>query len=254
MLRKSLTGLLILLSTVVFAQVQLRITLKDGNIVSGTAVMTKVSLTTDYGKLDIPIKNVSGIKIGVKQDNGETIKTVDIVEIDYTYSMGGQTDLKSMDVKTEYGTLNIPREKVESMEVSVAVDGQNAFKLIGSKHISGNAAGGWYNTGITIKSGQTFTITASGQVTLASLSGQKYTPNGKLVGSTTTSSYDYGYDSTYPTYGNVVYKIGESGTMLRAGDNYTATANETGTLYLSIYETVYSAQNTGGYTVKVEVK
>ena len=255
MLTKTLTGFLILISTVVFSQVQLRITLKDGNVIMGTAVLSKISLTTDYGKLDIPIKNVSTIKLGVKQDDGEKAKTVDVVEIDYAYSMGGQTDLKTMEVKTEYGALTIPREKMESIEVYLATEGQNIFRLVASKHISGNTAGGWLNTGILVKSGQAISISATGQVTLASLSGQKYTADGKLQGTATTAStYDYGSESTYPTYGNVVYKIGDTGIAMRAGNKFSGTVTETGTLFLSIYETVYSAQNTGGYNVTVEVK
>jgi hypothetical protein len=257
MLKKSLTGLLILLSTLAFSQVQLRITLKDGNIVSGSAALSKISLTTEYGKLEIPIKNVSGIKMGVKQEDGETTKTVDIVEIDYTYNMGGQTDLKAFDIKTEYGALSIPREKVENIEVYILANGQTTFKLLGSKHISGNASGGWLNTGILVKSGQAITISAIGQVTLASLSGQKYTADGKLVGSTVAATDDYGYEGgegSYPTYGNIVFKIGDQGTMLKAGDKFNGTATETGIFFLSIYETVYSASNTGGYIVKVEIK
>ena len=263
-LRKILTGFLILLSSLMFSQIQLRIILKDGNVVLGAASLARINLITDYGKLDIPVKDVSSIKMGVKQEDADIVKTVDVVEINYTYNIAGQTNIKSLEVKTEYGILTIPGEKMESIEVFNTADGQTAFKLIGSKHISSNTAGGWLNTGIMVKKGQKLTISANGQVVLASLSGAKYTPDGKTVGtSTTTPSYDYAplaveesatNTYSYPTYGNVVFKIGEHGVMTRAGDKYTGISNETGILYLSIYEEVYNAQNAGSYLVKVELK
>lgn len=259
--RKNFTAILLLLSAAgMFAQVQVRITLKDDNIISGTVPLTKISLATDYGKLDIPAKNVTGIRMGVKSEEEENAKLIDIVEIDNTYSMAGQTNIKTIDVKTEYGTLNIPSEKIERMEVYMMTDGQSTFKLLASKHISSNTSGGWLNTGIMLKKGDHFNITANGQVVFASLSGTKYTPDGKTVGSS-ASSYDYaappsteGTEYSYPVYGNVVYKIGEQGTMMKAGDKFSGTANDFGMLFLSIYEVVYNPQNTGSYIVKVERK
>ncbi len=184
---------------------------------------------------------------------------IDVVEIDYTYNMAGQTNIKTLEIKTEYGTLNIPGDKMERVEVFTAADGQTSFKLMASKHISSNTAGGWLNTGVMVKKGQKFSITANGQVVLASLSGAKYTADGKTAGTTTTgSTYDYGEEegggSTYPSYGNVVYKIGEQGPMLKAGAKFSGESAETGILYLSIYEVVYNAQNGGSYLVKVEAK
>ncbi len=257
--KKHITAVLfLLLSSVVFAQVQVRITLKDDNIITGTVQLSRISLSTDYGKLEIPAKNVSGIRMGVKSDDEENGKSMDIVEIDNTYSMAGQTNIKTMDVKTDYGTLNIPSDKIERMEVYMMTDGQSTFKLLASKHISTNTAGGWLNTGVMVKKGESFTITANGQVVFASLSGAKYTPDGKTVGTAGASSYDYGaetgLDNSYPMYGNVVYKIGEQGTIMKAGDKFSGTAPDYGMLYLSIYEVVFNPANTGSYIVKVERK
>jgi len=50
----------------------------------------------------------------------------------------------------------------------------------------------------------------------------------------------------------VVYKVGENGTMMKAGANYNGTVSKTGLLYISIYETVFNESNTGFYTVKVK--
>lgn len=258
--KKLATVILLLSSSFIFAQVQVRVTLKDDNVISGTATLSKVSLVTDFGKLEVPAKNISGIRFGVKPEDEETGKPSDILEIDNNYSMSGQTSIKAIDVKTEYGMLNIPTEKIERMEVYMIMDGQSAYKLLASKHISSNTAGGFLNTGIMLKKGENFTITANGQVVFASLSGSKYTADGKIAGGTTDAGYDYaatpdaGVENTYPTYGNVVYKIGEQGEVKRAGNKFSGTASDFGLLYLSIYETVYNNLNTGSYLVKVERK
>ncbi|MBN8696301.1 MAG: hypothetical protein J0L87_07205 [Bacteroidetes bacterium] len=322
------------LFSVAFAQsdVELKLTMRDGNVMSGTSKIASVSLVTDYGKLEIPIKNVTALDLGISTDkatidkvNGlikqlsnsneqmrksaydELIKmdikaipaindivysskyepssfsdytadaallelqskfnvtdgfsSKDVISIDYEYSMGGKYEFTKIDLKTEYGTLSIPKEKIKHIDVMYSGDGENGdftFKLLATKHISSNTNGGWLKTGIMVKNGQKISITASGEVTFASLSGSKYKPDGTIVGSTTaTESYegDYNYGTTYPTYGNVVYKIGESSTqVLKAGAKFNGNAQASGMLYISIYETVYNAANTGSYTVKISVK
>ena len=177
----------------------------------------------------------------------------DIISINYQYRMGGQYNFKNISLKTEFGTLNIPKEKISKIEVFYN-DPNNknlTFKLIASKHISGNPDGGWLRTGIYVKAGQTITINASGIITLASLSNNQYTPDGK---SDETYDGDYIAKDNYPTYGNVVFKIGESGEIQKAGSHYTGVASRSGVLYLSIYETVYNPANKGYYIVKVAVK
>ena len=137
--------------------------------------------------------------------------------------------------------------------------GDMTLKLLATKHISSNTAGGWLKTGIMLKQGQKFSINASGEVVFASLSGSKYKPDGSIVGSATAPINDYEGEyntgTTYPAYGNVVYKIGENSTQtLKAGAKFNGTASTTGMLFISIYETVYNASNTGSYTVKISLK
>jgi hypothetical protein len=326
----------LLVSFTAFAQsdVELKLTLRDGNVMSGTSKIVSVSLITDFGKLEIPIKNVTALDLGISTDKTTSdkvsglikqlsnsneqmrksaydelvkmdIKAIpainnilysstyesepttytdytadaallelqskynvtdgfsskDVISIDYEYSMGGKYDFAKIDLKTEYGTLSIPKEKIKHIDVMFtgdAGDSDLTFKLLATKHISSNTNGGWFKTGIMVKAGQKLTITASGEVTFASLSGSKYKPDGSIVGSaTTTESYegDYNYGSTYPTYGNVVYKIGETSTqVLKAGAKFSGTVQASGMLYISIYETVYNAANTGSYTVKISLK
>jgi hypothetical protein len=308
-------------------KIELKLSLRDGNVVSGTSTsIITVSLTTDYGKLEIPVKNVSSLKFGITPDNGnkgkiinlikqmndpaeekrqvaydelvkmsigsipiindyiygseyqsseftnytpeaalsemkstyvvaEGFKDKDVVTIDYEYTMGGVFAIKTISLNTEYGMLEIPKEKIKEVDVSYYDEqsGDKSYKVLASKYISGNKDGGWLNTGIKVKSGQKININASGEVKLESLSGNKYTPDG------TSSSSDYeseseGTTTTYPSYGNLVYKVGEDGEIIKAGSKYAGTIKNSGTLFLSIYETVYNASNTGLYSVKVSVK
>ena len=193
----------------------------------------------------------------------DSFSNKDIVTIDGIYTMGGTYDFKKMDLKTDYGTLSLPKEKIKHIDVLYTPSGDGSdrnFVLLGSKHISSNANGGWLKTGIMIKQGQKLVISATGEITFASLSNNKYKPDGKISGGVGTGE-DYGegeYNlsgtTTYPTYGNVVYRIGETGTAMKAGAKFNGTVQGSGMLYISVYETVYNAGNTGSYNVKVAVK
>ena len=334
-MKKIISGLLMaffVLNVQAQNDVELKLTLRDGNVMSGTSKMSSVSLITAYGKLEIPIKNVTALDLGITSDksvnekvanlvkqlansNEQMRKTAydelvkmdikaipaitdfiysskyepstfadytadgalselqtkynveaaisdkDVISIDYEYTMGGTYEFTKIDLKTEYGILSVPKEKIKHIDVMYSGDsgsGDMTFKLLGTKHISSNTTGGWLKTGIMVKQGQKLNITASGEVTFASLSGSKYKPDGTISGSTAAAVPDYEGDynsGAYPTYGNVVYKIGEASTQtLKAGAKFNGTASATGMLYLSIYETVYNASNTGSYTVKISVK
>ncbi len=193
----------------------------------------------------------------------DVTKTEDVVCFEDDLKMSGAYDFTKLDVKTEYGNLSIPKEKIKSIEVlySIQAEGNEiVLKLMANKHISGNQNGGWLKTGIILKAGQKFSISASGEVTLASLSNQKYKPDGSYVSTTgatypASSTEDYGTGNAYPVYGNVVYKIGENSyDVLRAGAKFSGNAKSGGMLMISIYETVYNAANSGAYTVKISLK
>lgn len=316
------------------SDVELKLTLRDGNVVSGTSKIASVSLSTAYGKLEVPIKNVTSLDLGITSNKAmndkvmnlikqlsnsseamrktaydelvkldiksipaindfmysskyepstftdytadaafnelkskfnldDNVSTKDMVAIDYEYSMGGTYEFAKIDLKTEYGTLSIPKEKIKHIDVlytgTIGSD-EITLKLLGAKHVSSNLNGGWLKTGIMVKAGQKLSISASGEITFASLSGSKYKPDGTIVGSTTapvSENYegDYNYGTTYPSYGNVVYKIGEASTQtLKAGAKFSGNVQTSGMLYISAYETVYNAANTGSYTVKISVK
>jgi len=308
---------------------QFTLTLKDGNVVTGITKTASVTLTTDYGKLEIPVKNINTIELGLHPDNslkdaikklaiqlnnsnedmrsgayksliamkqgaipvaedvlysanynvGEysdytltnainelkanynvtsNYKTKDVVNLDYEYNIGGTYNFKSIELKTDYGTLNIPREKIKKIDVlfydASETNGMKMFKLFATTNISSNKTNGWLKTGITVKTGQTLNIIASGEITLASLSNNKYKPDGSNKTSYDTDFKPSTSTSTYPAYGNVVFKIGETGKAEKAGANFNGKVKNSGMLYLSIYESVYNASNTGFYVVKLKVK
>ncbi len=314
----------------IFAQskTEFTLTLKDGNVVTGTAKVSNLVLSTDYGKLDVPIKNVTSIELGVKPDVSQkenitnlakqllnsneemrskaytsltslssgavpvledliysgtsessnftdytltnalselkavhgisaNYKTKDVVVIDYEYNMGGTYEFSSIELKTAYGTLTVPRDKIQKIDVmyfdQTSADSKS-FKLMAATHISSNANGGWFKTGIMVKPGQTLIISATGEVTLASLSGNKYKPDGSTKNANAEDFVDSYGASNYPSYGNVVFKIGEAGVATKAGANYNSKVTQSGMLYLSIHETVYNATNTGFYSVNVTIK
>lgn len=334
-MKKLILSLCLFSLTALFGQKQAEVNLElhDGNIIKGTAMIGDIDLTTNYGKLLIPVNKVGNIKIGYGKDKSssdkamsylkllnssnnddvrkgayndlvkmglkamsaledyfadsknivetdysgdytidnayEEIKTnnnitesssaEDVVTIDNTYNMGGTYNFIKMDVKTEYGTLSIPKEKIKSIDIFVTSgnsSGELFFKLMGNKHISGNQNGGWYKTGITLKAGQKFSMSATGEVTLASLSNGVYKPDGstKASGASEYTGGDYEGSSNYPTYGMVVYKIGENSfENLKAGSKFSGTAKTSGMLYIAIYETVFNANNKGSYNVKITV-
>lgn len=179
----------------------------------------------------------------------------DAVTYDGSNYVEGSVAFGDITIQAEYGNLTFKREKIESLDISpveeavISTDGN--YKLKASYHISGSDNNkGWLNTGVKVKNGDKFSITATGKVVLKSLSGGTYGPDGYLSG-TKDGAYT---DDMSIKYGAVVYRIGEYGEMQQAGSKFDGVANEEGNIYISIYETVYDKSNTGLYNVKVVKK
>lgn len=166
----------------------------------------------------------------------------------------GSIQFNDIVVQSEYGNLTFKKEKIESLDISIVDEtanlGNGQFRLKGNTNISGNDKNGWVNTGITLKQGDNFSITATGKVVLKSLSGGIFNPNGYFSG-IKNGAYT---DDMEIKYGSVVYKIGDFGTIQTAGSKYDGKAETDGVLYISIYETVYDKTNSGNYTVTVKKK
>lgn len=183
--------------------------------------------------------------------------TEDIISLNGDYRFPGVTDIETVALKTEFGDLTIPRDKIILLEIIAPqgdASGLRKFKLEANMHISANVSGGWLKTNIRIKKGQRFTIESKGEIIMASLSNQAHKPSGSYMppGSTWTAGNDHDANAA-PIFGNVVYKIGDNGPMLKAGTKVSTTAQTSGVLYLSIYETVFNAGNSGSYTVSVKL-
>jgi hypothetical protein len=179
----------------------------------------------------------------------KAFRTKDVLQTNGATSIEGSYEFESLALETDYGRISVNRSKIGSISVifkEVNNVGTGNFKLNANQHIAGNANGGWANTGILVRRDQPIKIIASGQVNIASLSNNAYTPDGGVNGTP-------GPKSAEPSYGCLVFKIGENGPIMKAGDNYQGKANMTGIIYLSIFESVYNAANTGTYTVKVAV-
>lgn len=56
------------------------LTLRNGNVISGTTKMDKLTFYTDYGKLDIPIKNISSIKIGIVEETSQKENVINLLK------------------------------------------------------------------------------------------------------------------------------------------------------------------------------
>lgn len=300
--------------------------LRNGNVVSGISNISEIKFTTQYGVLNIPIKDLSKIdfgiisnlkikqkvdalvdllKSGTEAEFKRTFKSLietevgaipilseyldledfecafdeynidaalnalkskyevdeflnsDIIYLNGDFSFPGEIDLQIIQLKTEFGDLSIPREKIINLEIISLQEegiGIRKFKLEANQNISANVANGWLKTNIKIKKGQKITIESKGEVVMASLSNQPHKPNGSFMppGGSWTAGNDHDANAA-PIFGNVVYKIGESGAMLKAGTKLTTTAQSLGMLYLSIYETVFNAANSGSYLVVVKI-
>jgi len=179
----------------------------------------------------------------------KAFKTKDILQTTGSTSIEGSYEFESLTLETDYGRISVNRSKISSISVlfkDINNAGTGNFKLFANQHIAGNANGGWANTGILVRRDQVIKIIASGQVNIASLSNNAYTPDGGVNGTP-------GPKSMEPSYGCLVFKIGENGPMMKAGDNYLGKSNATGIIYISIFESVFNAANTGTYAVKVSV-
>jgi hypothetical protein len=216
-----------------------------------------------------------------KTNTVENLSEMDILEFDADFRIQGNVTLQKIDIKTEFGLQSIPVSKISAMEISIVENfgGIAGFKLLANKHIS-SEVDGWLSTGIKVKAGQKLNVTANGNIKLASLSNAKYTPDGPVEKIAEVSAdiappaVEELYDSaavvdeavrflppviaeepyySYPEYGQLVYKIGETGEALKVGSKFTGRIEKTGMLYLSIYETSMDKKNSGFFTAKIKV-
>src|SRR3954469_24826910 len=61
--------------------VELKLNLLDGNVITGTSQMGDIELMTAYGKLTIPVANVSTVKVGIGKDKATYDKAMPYLKI-----------------------------------------------------------------------------------------------------------------------------------------------------------------------------
>ncbi len=185
-----------------------------------------------------------------RHEQTRNFKETDVVFFDDLYSIEGLYDFETIKLETEFGSVELERLRIQKVEIGIEEDptiNARNFKLQSNQHLTANKEDGWLNTGIIVKGGQYLQITSAGQIMLASLSNNIYTPDGSVNGIPIKGDGSV-------TYGNVVFKIGERGATQRAGADFAQVVEETGILYLSIYETVYNKNNNGSYSVRVRME
>jgi hypothetical protein len=301
--------------------------LRNGDILTGTTKTRNIIVSTEYGTLGMPIKNISQIKFGIKnpllerdlidgyinklysakpeeqkwgfemlgnQEVGAISILTDFINSEKNVAVLNQeyspenalkilkgvhnidnltpiNDIISYDdkcviegtcnfggdlaVETQFGLLSIPRKNISVIDVfyNANTEAENAnklFNVLANKNISSNNDAGFLNTGVSVKIGSTISISATGKVTLASLSGNTYTPDGGVNGAPAPN--DGGTNA--PSYGGLVFKIGENGPVQKAGSNLKVKANADGIIYFAIYETVFDPKNAGSFKVKLKVE
>ncbi|MCB9255628.1 MAG: hypothetical protein H6579_00705 [Chitinophagales bacterium] len=222
--------------------------MEEGAIPFVKAYLNAPSQSSNASSSDLNIQTLYEVLLA-KNKVPRNYNLYDVLSYKDEFRVEGSYDFNSLYIDTDYGKIKINRNDIARLDFKIVSQGMannKSFKLFANQHISANKDEAWLNTGILVKKGEKITITASGQIVLASLSGNTYTADGGVNGSA-------GIDDNKLSYGQIVYKIGQGGVLSKAGNNLNAYAANTGIIYLAIYESVYNSANSGYYTVKVRV-
>ncbi len=194
----------------------------------------------------------------IKYDlTAESLLEKDVLVLNTGYKLPGVCSMDDIELKTAFGTLKINRENIKNVQISCIDENQKniqkTFKILANKHISCNPdKSAWLNTGIKISKGQQIQIQGKGEIILASLNNEKYIPSG--AGWTSSGQpINQSPDPKLLNLGGLVFKIGETGQPTSCGQKYSGKSQQSGMLYLSIYETVYNSANSGFYTAQITV-
>ncbi|MCX7727890.1 MAG: hypothetical protein N2203_00300 [Bacteroidia bacterium] len=186
--------------------------------------------------------------------NISDIKYEDTIVLNNGDKITGNIDIKTIDFSNNFLKAIIPRSNIKTIDISYfdKSEGIYLFHLKANKHILANTEGGWLNTNIKVKKGQIIDMSANGEIVLESLDNKKFTPNGNVVGE--KQKNENSADPNYFSYGTLIFKIGDNGKYIKAGNKVRYVADTDDIIYLTIYETVYSNKNSGSYQVKILLK
>jgi len=157
-----------------------------------------------------------------------------------------------MQLESAWGRISADRASLVMMTIDPdPMKGPGEYELPASYYISGRGETGYLNTSLVCKAGQTIRVQCSGSIVLQTLSGKTFYPDGA---SNTGLPQESAQNRNDIPYGAVELKVGMKGSPVFAlkAQGYKAVA--TGTVYLSIHESAWSAGNTGSYSCRVKVE
>jgi hypothetical protein len=168
-------------------------------------------------------------------DEEEILPDLDEIQTD-RFNLAGTIELPAFKVTVpELGTLAVRRRDIVSIR---------AFEFVRTKKYSLTATNiwpkGWLDTKLKVRKGQKLQISAQGVLQFPNW-GQAFTPDGNPR---------MGNLSGY-SWGTLVGRIGEKGTLFRVGSKYDGKAAASGSLYLLVMLQVRGQPSTGEYTVRI---
>ncbi len=176
-------------------------------------------------------------------NNDDSLTGLDRREIDTIKTKGlkleGKILLDVIPLKTDYGTLNIPKRDILKIVFNANQNQETQVEIPSSKLAPSN----WVPTQVEISAGDKIEISAKGTMNVSN-----YGVNCGPDGSTRTSRVMRGFRML-----TLVGKIGKSGTPFKVGSNYKANSKQKGQLFLSIVPFRY-ASAVGTYVANIKVK
>jgi hypothetical protein len=147
-----------------------------------------------------------------------------------------------------------PRTLIEPQSVSAVPERKEETEFSGrsgtrSYNWDVSSRQAWVRTDIEVLAGQAFSVKATGRVfTLPQPEGSSSGPDGQ--------SYDCTSQCTYPEgrFGQLIGKVGESGSIFPIGSDYKRNASEEGILFLGVNDCCDWSDNSGVFRTTILVE
>jgi len=155
------------------------------------------------------------------------------------FTIKGQVEEKSFIVKTNYGKLEFRREDILSVVFQEPLVTKQTFDVPGNTFAAKNQ---WVDTGVELRKGESFELTASGTITMANYGNTKCGPEGTTNVSSSMSNM---------AAGALVGKI-DTGKPFLVGSSYEGDGQKGGKLFLGV--ALKSGTVNGKFEVVLEMK
>jgi hypothetical protein len=254
---------------------EFEVTFSDSSQVKMSITLTEIPITTQFGKLVVPIKEVKKIERQVKVN----AKQVDRIETT-DFPIQGSIELTQFKVQTkQFGETTLKFDMVKALRKISGTDIADGIEVDAEKYAKQNFQK-WLETSIEVDSNQSLKITATGKIDQWPQTPGQYisTPRGTgasvsipfgLTYPTQVNAVDNNIDRGFgaggppgmppgmmarvrPSSGSLIGKIGENGTAFVIGESFhVKKAPASGKLYLIIAPSNWGNESTGKYEVKV---